>query len=86
MDRVEAPKVRTVQLRRRVEKPIVKAKQVHTLEHATRAGERGAALRTHCADNLDSGKRTGDSPRPPTQITPKGARLRLANDELDERR
>jgi hypothetical protein len=84
VDCVEAPKARTVELRRRVEKRIVEAKQVQTLEHASRAVERRGALRTHCSDDLDSGKRARDSPRPPTQVTLKGARFGFTNHEFDE--
>jgi hypothetical protein len=73
MNRVEAPKGWTVQLRRRVEKRIVEAKEVQTTEHTARAGERRFALRAHCADDLDSSQRARDPSRPPTQVTPKGA-------------
>ncbi len=84
MDCVEAPKARTVELRRRVEERIIEAKQVQTLEHASRAREGGCALRTHCPDDLDSSKRARHSPRPPTQVTLKGARFGFTNHEFDE--
>ncbi len=57
MNCVEAPEARTSQVRRRVEKRIVEAKQTQTLEHAPRAAEGGCSLRTHRPDDLDSSER-----------------------------
>lgn len=58
MNRVEAPKARTVELRSRVEKRVVQAKHVETLKETSRARKRRCSLRSHCPDDLNTSEGT----------------------------